>query len=77
VLMDGGVRRGTDIVKALALGAAAGLVGRPTAWGLAVTGEQGVVDVLEILRVELINSMLLCGCRSIADIKPELVAPAP
>jgi 4-hydroxymandelate oxidase len=77
VLMDGGVRRGTDIVKALALGAAAVLVGRPTAWGLTVNGEQGVVDVLEILRAELINTMLLCGCRSIADITPELVAPAP
>jgi isopentenyl diphosphate isomerase/L-lactate dehydrogenase-like FMN-dependent dehydrogenase len=76
VLMDGGVRRGTDIVKALALGAAAVLVGRPTAWGLAVNGEQGVVDVLEILRVELINTMLLCGCQRIADITPELVAPA-
>jgi isopentenyl diphosphate isomerase/L-lactate dehydrogenase-like FMN-dependent dehydrogenase len=76
VLMDGGVRRGTDIVKALALGAAAVLVGRPTAWGLAVNGEQGVVDVLEILRVELINAMLLTGSRSIADITPDLVAPA-
>jgi 4-hydroxymandelate oxidase len=77
VLMDGGVRRGTDIVKAMALGAAAVLVGRPLAWGLAVNGEQGVVDVLEILRAELMNAMLLSGCRSIVDITPELVAPAP
>jgi 4-hydroxymandelate oxidase len=77
VLMDGGVRRGTDIVKALALGASAVLVGRPTAWGLAVNGEQGVVDVLEILRAELINTMLLTGCRSIPDITLELVTPAP
>lgn len=77
VLMDGGVRRGTDIVKALALGASAVLVGRPTAWGLAVNGEQGVVDVLEILRTELVNAMLLGGCRSIPDITPELVTPTP
>jgi 4-hydroxymandelate oxidase len=76
VLMDGGVRRGTDIVKALALGATAVLVGRPTAWGLAVNGEQGVVDVLEILRVELINAMLLCGNRSLSDITAELAAPS-
>jgi 4-hydroxymandelate oxidase len=77
VLMDGGVRRGTDIVKALALGASAVLVGRPTAWGLAVNGEQGVVDVLEILRTELMNAMMLTGSRSLADIGPDLVAPAP
>jgi 4-hydroxymandelate oxidase len=76
VLMDGGVRRGTDIVKALALGATAVLVGRPTAWGLAVNGEQGVVDVLEILRAELINAMLLCGNRSLSDITAELAAPS-
>ncbi len=74
VLMDGGVRRGTNIVKALALGAAAVLVGRPAAWGLAVNGEQGVVDVLEILRAELMNAMLLSGCRSLAEITRELVA---
>ncbi len=77
VLMDGGVRRGTDIVKALALGAAAVLVGRPAAWGLAVNGERGVVDVLEILRAELRNAMLLSGCGSLADITNELVAPTP
>jgi isopentenyl diphosphate isomerase/L-lactate dehydrogenase-like FMN-dependent dehydrogenase len=76
VLMDGGVRRGTDIVKALALGASAVLVGRPTAWGLAVNGEQGVVDVLEILRTELMNAMMLTGCRRLADITPGLVSPA-
>jgi isopentenyl diphosphate isomerase/L-lactate dehydrogenase-like FMN-dependent dehydrogenase len=77
VLMDGGVRRGTDIVKALALGASAVLVGRPTAWGLAVNGERGVVDVLEILRVELMNAMLLTGCRSLGEITSELIAPTP
>jgi 4-hydroxymandelate oxidase len=77
VLMDGGVRRGTDVLKALALGAAAVLVGRPAAWGLAVGGEQGVVDVLEILRFEIANAMLLSGVRSVREIPPELVAPAP
>jgi len=68
VLVDGGFRRGTDIVKALALGATAVLVGRPACWGLAVAGEEGVVDVLRILRAELENTMILAGTRSVADI---------
>jgi isopentenyl diphosphate isomerase/L-lactate dehydrogenase-like FMN-dependent dehydrogenase len=68
VLVDGGFRRGTDIFKALALGATAVLVARPTCWGLAVAGEDGVVDVLRILRAELENSMVLAGTRSVADI---------
>jgi len=74
VLVDGGIRRGTDVVKALALGAAAVLVGRPAAWGLAVAGEDGVVDVLRILREETANAMTLCGCRTVADITPDHVA---
>ena len=77
VLMDGGVRRGTDVLKALALGAAAVLVGRPTIWGLAAEGEDGVVGVLDILRLELQNAMTLTGCRSVADVDGELVAPHP
>ncbi len=77
VLMDGGVRRGTDVLKALGLGASAVLVGRPCAWGLAVNGEQGVVDVLEILRAELRNAMILSGCRTLGDITPELITPSP
>ena len=68
VLVDGGFRRGTDIFKALALGAAATLVARPTCWGLAVAGEEGVFDVLRILRAELENAMVLAGTRSVADI---------
>src|SRR5207247_3320342 len=56
VLMDGGVRRGTDVVKALALGATAVLIGRPAAWGLAAAGEDGVADVLRILRDEIENA---------------------
>jgi isopentenyl diphosphate isomerase/L-lactate dehydrogenase-like FMN-dependent dehydrogenase len=71
------VRRGTDVLKAVALGATAVLVGRPTAWGLAVAGERGVVDVLELLRAEFDNAMALTGCRSVADITPALVGPAP
>ena len=61
VLVDGGFRRGTDVFKALALGASAVLVGRPTAWGLAAAGEDGVFDVLRILREELENVMTLAG----------------
>jgi 4-hydroxymandelate oxidase len=77
VLMDGGVRRGTDVVKALALGAAAVLVGRPAVWGLAAEGEAGVAGVLEILRAEFENAMALSGCRTVAEIGRELVAAAP
>jgi len=73
VLLDGGVRRGIDVLKALALGAGAVLVGRPVAWGLAVAGEEGVFDVLEILRAEFDNAMALTGCRSVGDITPALV----
>lgn len=74
VLMDGGVRRGTDVLRAIALGAAAVLVGRPVAWGLAVDGEDGVSRVLELLREELINVMALTGCRTVPQITSELVA---
>jgi isopentenyl diphosphate isomerase/L-lactate dehydrogenase-like FMN-dependent dehydrogenase len=77
VLMDGGVRRGTDVLKAIALGAAAVLVGRPVVWGLAVDGEDGVAEVLGILRAEVENAMALSGCRTVAEIGRELVAPAP
>ena len=76
VLLDGGVRRGTDVFKALALGASAVLVGRPTCWGLAAGGEDGVVDVLRILRAELENAMSLAGTKTIDDITRSLVGPA-
>jgi 4-hydroxymandelate oxidase len=68
VLVDGGFRRGTDVFKALALGAGAVLVGRPACWGLAAAGEDGVADVLRILRAELENTMVLAGTRSVAEI---------
>ena len=69
VYVDGGVRRGTDILKASALGAKAVLVGRPILWGLAVDGEQGVKNVLEILKKEFRLAMMLCGCQTVDDIR--------
>ena len=68
IYVDGGIRRGSDVLKAIALGARAVLVGRPILWGLAVAGEGGATDVLEILRRELDEAMLLCGCTRIEDI---------
>jgi 4-hydroxymandelate oxidase len=76
VLVDGGIRRGSDAMKALAMGARAVLVGRPYLWGLAVDGEAGVRRVLELLRDELALAMALCGCPTTADIDPSLVGPA-
>jgi 4-hydroxymandelate oxidase len=73
VFLDGGVRRGSDVLKALALGARAVLVGRPPIWGLAVDGERGAARVLELLRAELETAMALAGCRTIAEITPALV----
>ena len=75
VYVDGGIRRGSDVLKAIALGARAVLVGRPILWGLTVKGEEGAVDVLEILRRELDEAMLLCGCTTLADIDRTLLEP--
>jgi 4-hydroxymandelate oxidase len=74
VLVDGGVRRGTDIVKALALGASAVLVGRPAVWALAWKGEEGVVRMLELLREEFDTALALCGATSVADLTRDLIA---
>jgi 4-hydroxymandelate oxidase len=74
VMVDGGVRRGTDVVKALALGARAVLVGRPVLWGLAVDGKDGVRSVLAILKNELDIAMALCGCSSVDEIESDLIA---
>jgi 4-hydroxymandelate oxidase len=74
VLVDGGVRRGTDVVKALATGARAVLVGRPVLWGLAVDGRAGVAHALGLLRDELDLAMALCGCRSVGEIDSSLLA---
>jgi len=68
VLVDGGVRRGTDVIKALALGARAVLVGRPALWGLAADGEAGARRVLEILQAETLGALQLVGCTSPADV---------
>jgi isopentenyl diphosphate isomerase/L-lactate dehydrogenase-like FMN-dependent dehydrogenase len=73
VLLDGGVRRGADVVKALALGARACLVGRPQLWGLAVAGEVGVAHVLDIYRREIDRVMGLCGVSRIAELGPDLI----
>jgi isopentenyl diphosphate isomerase/L-lactate dehydrogenase-like FMN-dependent dehydrogenase len=73
VYLDGGVRRGTDALKALALGARAVLVGRPALWGLAVEGARGVQHVLELLRGELELAMTLAGTPTLAHIQPALI----
>lgn len=73
VFVDGGIRRGSDIMKALALGARAVLVGRPYLWGLAIAGEAGVTRVLDILREELDLDMALAGRPTIASIDRSLV----
>jgi 4-hydroxymandelate oxidase len=74
VYVDGGIRRGTDILKALALGARAVLIGRPVIWGLSVHGADGVRDVLEHLRVELVRAMQLTGTASLKEATRDLVA---
>lgn len=75
--LDGGVRRGSDVLKALALGARIVGVGRPAAYGLAAAGEQGVQTVLELLNTELATSMALCGRASIDAVDRSLVEEAP
>jgi 4-hydroxymandelate oxidase len=70
VYVDGGIRRGSDVVKALALGARAALVGRPALWGLACDGEVGARRVLELLRDEVELALALCGCVSPGDVGP-------
>jgi L-lactate dehydrogenase (cytochrome) len=76
ILLDGGVRRGTDIVKALALGARACLVGRPMLYGLATAGVDGAERVIELLREELLTTMMLLGCASVGELTPDLIRPA-
>jgi isopentenyl diphosphate isomerase/L-lactate dehydrogenase-like FMN-dependent dehydrogenase len=73
VLLDGGVRRGADACKALALGASAVLLGRPFAWGLAVGGETGVREVLLNFLADLDLTLGLAGCASPADLRPGML----
>jgi 4-hydroxymandelate oxidase len=75
VLMDGGVRRGTDIVKALALGANAVLIGRPYLWALGLQGADGVKRVVDMLRTELAAAMALCGTTSLKEIDKKVLWP--
>jgi len=77
VLVDGGIRRGTDVLKAMALGASAVLLGRPYVYGLANAGAVGVAHVLRLLRDELEIAMALCGCRQLDQARPSLLYPAP
>ena len=77
VYVDGGIRTGADVVKALALGARAVMVGRPVLWGLAVGGEDGVAGVLEGLRAEAMRVMAFCGAANVGEVTPDLVLPAP
>ena len=77
VLLDGGIRRGSDVAKALCLGADAVLIGRPYLWGLTLAGAEGVAHVLGILDRELERVMALLGARSVAELGPERLAPLP
>lgn len=76
IYVDGGIRRGTDIVKALAVGARAVMVGRPILWGLATAGEQGVRGVLNALRDELVRALVLCGIPSVERVPSDIVVPS-
>ena len=73
VLVDGGIRRGTDVIKCLALGADAVMLGRPVLWGLAINGQEGVSRVLDMLIAELDLAMALCGVTDVRDVAGDLV----
>ncbi len=75
LFVDGGIRRGTDILKALALGAKAVLLGRPVLWGLASGGTEGVLKVLDLIKSEFDLAMALSGCRDLAEIDSSLLSP--
>lgn len=75
VIVDGGIRRGTDVVKALALGASAVQIGRPYVYGLAVGGAEGVAHVVKVLRQELLMAMSLLGCRTLPEITRDVLWP--
>jgi 4-hydroxymandelate oxidase len=75
IYLDGGIRRGTDVIKALALGARAVFTGRPVLWGLATAGLTGARHVLDLLTNELDHALALCGCPGVAGIDPGMVRP--
>src|SRR5206468_3773769 len=74
VLVDGGIRHGSDVVKALALGARAVLVGRAYAWGLGAGGERGVARAIDILRTQMVRTLTLLGCESVASLDASYVS---
>jgi 4-hydroxymandelate oxidase len=74
VYVDGGIRRGTDVLRALALGATAAFIGRPMLWGLTTAGAEGVRDVVGGLTAELAHAMALAGAPSVRDLTPDLIA---
>lgn len=73
MLLDGGIQRGTDVLKALALGAKAVFVGRAVLWGLAANGEDGVREILEMLNNEFRLALALSGCTQVSDITEDLI----
>src|SRR5690606_12918939 len=75
VYVDGGIRSGVDVLRALCLGARAVMVGRPVLWGLAVDGEDGVVAVLSQLADELLRALALCGRDAVDRLGPDVLAP--
>ncbi|KAG1681126.1 hypothetical protein FOA52_015568 [Chlamydomonas sp. UWO 241] len=77
IIVDGGFRRGTDVLKAIALGASAVMLGRPVMYGLALGGEAGVARVLRLLRDEVATAMALAGCTSLRDVTPALLVLPP
>jgi isopentenyl diphosphate isomerase/L-lactate dehydrogenase-like FMN-dependent dehydrogenase len=74
VILDGGVRRGSDVLKAVALGARAVMIGRAYVYALGARGERGVDQVLALLREEIQNAMGLMGCHSVDDLDPSWIA---
>lgn len=77
VLVDGGIRSGRDVLRALCLGAHGALIGRPYLWALAVGGEDGVAVLVDRMRLELLNALALTGCRQVGDASPDLLARMP
>jgi len=76
ILFDGGIRRGTDLAKALALGARACMIGRPYLYGLGAAGQAGVADAIRILTSELRRAMALMGCKRLGDLGRGCLRPA-
>ena len=74
IIVDGGIRRGTDILKCIALGADAVQIGRPLLWGLQYDGQKGVELVLNILKSEFTEAMILSGCKNLSEITSDLVS---